>query len=55
MEQYIPAVSLEAWRQLVALNLQRYQPEVTDWLHSDEAQPVLQQLLANVPCSMTVH
>ena len=55
MENYIPAVSVEAWRQLMALNLQRHKPEVEDWLHSKEAEPVLQQLLVNVPCSTTVH
>ncbi len=55
MENMIPAASVEAWRQLVALNLQRYQPEVESWLHSEEAEPVLQQLLANVPCSRTLH
>lgn len=55
MENYIPAASVEAWRQLMALNLQRHKPEVEDWLHSKEAEPVLQQLLANVPCSETLH
>lgn len=55
MEHYIPAASVEAWRQLMALNLQHHKPEVTDWLHSKEAEPVLQQLLVNVPCSQTLH
>ena len=55
MDQYIPADSIYAARQLLALNLQSYKPEVTDWLHSDEAEPVLAQILANVPCSETVH
>ena len=53
MENYIPA--LEAYRQLLALNLGLYKPEVTDWLHSDEAEPVLTQILVNVPCSDTLH
>jgi len=55
MEHALPAVSVEAWRQLVSLNLQHHRPEVADWLHSDDAAPVLQQLLANVPCAGTVH
>ena len=55
MEGYIPAASVEAWRQLYALNLQLYKPEVMDWLHSEEAEPVLQQILVNVPCSDTLH
>jgi hypothetical protein len=55
MENYIPAASVEAYRQLVALNLQLNKPEVADWLHSDEAEPVLQQLLLNVPCAGTLH
>jgi hypothetical protein len=55
MEQYIPVASVEAYRQLLALNLQLYKPEVTDWLHSKEAEPVLSQILLNVPCSETLH
>ena len=55
MEAHIPAASVEAWRQLMALNRQCYKPEFTDWLHSKEAEPVLQQLLLNVPCSHTLH
>ncbi len=55
MEDYIPAASLEAWRQLYALNMQMNKPDFTDWLHSEEAEPVLQQILVNVPCSETLH
>ncbi len=55
MEHTIPAASVEAWRQLVALNLRSHEPGVEDWLHSKEAEPVLQQLLVNVPCSWTLH
>jgi len=39
----------------MALNFQRHKPEVTDWLHSDKAEPVLTQILLNVPCSETLH
>ena len=55
METTIPAESFDAWRQLMALNLQLYKPEVSDWLHSEEAEPVLTQILLNVPCSETLH
>ena len=30
-------------------------PEVDEWLHSEEASPVLAQILLNVPCSETLH
>jgi len=55
MEHYIPAATVDAYRQLLVLNLQLYKPEVTDWLHSKEAEPVLSQILLNVPCSETLH
>jgi hypothetical protein len=52
--QILPA-SVYAWQQLFQLNMQLYKPEVTDWLHSDEAAPVLANILVNVPCSRTLH
>lgn len=55
MENYIPAASVMAYQQLLALNLQMYKPEVTEWLHSEEAEPVLTQILLNVPCPETLH
>lgn len=55
MENHTPPASVYAWQQLQELNMQLYKPEVTDWLHSEEAQPVLTQILVNVPCSMTLH
>jgi len=55
MENFIPAASIYAWQQLQELNQHLYKQEVTDWLHSEAAEPVLSQLLANVPCSATVH
>ncbi len=55
MENYIPAASVEAFRQLMALNLQSYKPEVADWLHSEEAEGVLAEILLHVPCSLTLH
>jgi hypothetical protein len=55
MENLIPAASIEAWRQLMALNFRSDTPEAMEWLHSEAAEPVLQQLLVNVPCSLTLH
>jgi hypothetical protein len=55
MEEYIPAASVEAYRQLLRLNIQSYKPEVTEWLHSEEAETVLTRMLAAVPCSSTLH
>ena len=55
MENYIQIASVQAFRQLLALNLQLEKPEVNEWLHSEEAEPVLAQILINVPCSETLH
>ena len=55
METYLPPASVQAYRQLIELNLQSWKPEVADWLHSEDAGPVLESLLAHVPCSVTMH
>ena len=55
MENYVPEAVVEAYRQLVALNSERHKPEFQDWLHSEEAEPVLTQILLHVPCSQTLH
>lgn len=55
MENHIPAASVEAYRQLMALNFESYKPEVADWLHSKEAEEVLAQILFHVPCSPSMH
>ena len=55
VENYIPAECVEAYRQLMALNLQSYKPEVEEWLHSEEAEAVLAELLLYVPCPAIVH
>ena len=55
MENMIPAASVEAYRQLLALNFESHKPEVADWLHSEEAGPVLAQILLHVPCAATMH
>jgi len=52
---YSPEAVMLAYRQLVQLNLESYRPEVSDWLHSEDAKPVLKQLLAATPCAGSVH
>jgi hypothetical protein len=46
---------LEAWYELMQLNLTSHQPKVTAWLHSEDADPVLKQLLVKVPCEGLMH
>jgi len=47
----LPVEVVNAWYQLMQLNLTSHQPKVTEWLHSEDADPVLKQLLVNVPCA----
>ncbi len=51
----IPEAAINAHFQLIAINLGSWKPEVEEWLHSEEAEGPLQQLLANVPCPPTLH
>jgi hypothetical protein len=48
-------VAINAYLNLIALNMRVWKPEVALWLHSDDAGPTLRDLLVNVPCSPTVH
>ena len=52
---YAPEAVIQAYRRLIQLNMESGKPGVNDWLHSEEAKPVLEELLAMVPCSGTVH
>ncbi len=47
--------ALIAYRQLIAINLESWKPEVDAWLHSEAANEELQRLLAAVPCFGGVH
>lgn len=47
--------SILAYQQLLQLNWESWKPEVAQWLHSEDAEPALRELLAAVPCSRTVH
>ena len=46
---------IRAYQRLIQLNMESWKPEVTDWLHSEEAEPELKALLEIVPCSTTIH
>ncbi len=50
-----PPEVIQAWQQLLQLNLESHKPQVTDWLHSEDAEPVLRQILAYVPCAGSIH
>lgn len=47
--------AVQAYLDLIALNMRVWRPEVAEWLHSPEAEGPLKQLLTIVPCSPTVH
>ena len=51
----IPVAAINAHFRLMQLNFQSWKPDVEKWLHSDEAEASLQELLMNVPCSPTLH
>ncbi len=51
----VPGAVINAHMWLLALNFQSWKPQVEKWLHSAEAEEPLQELLAHVPCSPTLH
>ena len=55
MDYQVPPASVFAYRPLLELNTQVRTPEMTEWLHSQEAEPLLAQILIDVPCSVTLH
>lgn len=54
-QQYLDDAAIQAYLQLIALNMRSWQPDVAAWLHSDAGTEALGQLLVAVPCSPTVH
>jgi len=44
-----------AYQQLLKLNWDSWKPEVAEWLHSEDAEPVLKELLVAVPCPAVLH
>ncbi len=53
--EYLPTESIQAYLELLELNLGAWKPQVAQWLHSEDAEDSLKELLAIVPCSPTVH
>jgi hypothetical protein len=51
----LPVASIEAYLRLMELNLGSWRPQVAAWLHSQEAEAPLKELLTMVPCSPTLH
>jgi hypothetical protein len=54
-DAYVPQEVIQAYKRLIQLNMESWKPEVNDWLHSEDAAPELAELLAAVPCSITMH
>jgi len=51
----LPDGAIHAYLKLIELNMTSWQPQVAEWLHSEDAEPSLKELLAIVPCSPTIH
>lgn len=49
------SAAIQAYLELLALNMRSWKPEVSAWLHSEASAPALGELLAVVPCSPTIH
>ena len=53
--EQLPEASIQAYLRLMELNLGSWRPQVAAWLHSQEAEAPLKELLTMVPCSPTLH
>ena len=51
----VPEAAILAYQRLIQLNLELHKPEVEEWLHSEDAEPALKEMLANVPCMGQIH
>ena len=51
----IPAAAVQAYLRLIELNMGSWKPQVAAWLHSQEAEAPLRELLVMIPCSPTLH
>jgi len=51
----LPDASIQAYLRLMELNFGAWRPQVAEWLHSQEAEAPLKELLTMVPCSPTLH
>jgi len=54
-QQYLDDTAIQAYLQLMALNMRSWKPDVAAWLHSEAGHVAMSQLLIVVPCSPTVH
>jgi hypothetical protein len=54
-QEYLDSNAVHAYLELVALNMRVWRPEVAEWLHSEDAEGPLLELLSAVPCSPTIH
>lgn len=52
---YLNEESIQAYLELIDLNMRAWRPEVAEWLHSEAGADALGKLLAIVPCSPSVH
>jgi hypothetical protein len=52
---HLPDAAIYAYLRLIEINMASWQPEIAEWLHSEDAEPSLRELLAVVPCSPTRH
>ena len=51
----LPDAAIQAYLRLMELNLASWRPHIAEWLHSEEAEAPLKELLTLVPCSPTLH
>ena len=51
----LPDAAIQAYLRLMELNLASWRPQIAQWLHSEEAEAPLKELLSLVPCSPTLH
>jgi hypothetical protein len=47
--------AVNAYLELIAINMGSWRSEVAAWLHSADAESALRELLVAVPCSPTLH
>jgi hypothetical protein len=51
----LTVAAIHAYFRLIELNMASWKPQVAEWLHSEDAEDSLKQLLVLVPCSPTLH
>jgi hypothetical protein len=51
----IPPAVIQAYQKLLKINFELHKPEVRAWLHSEDSQPELKEMLENLPCLSEIH